>query len=1142
MEDLTEQARLALADMAWVRQLARALVRDDAAADDIAQDALLVATAKAPSDRPLRPWLHRVMLNLVRMRARSDTRRDAREATMADGASQSATPEELVARVEIQRVVASEVLELREPYRSTILMHFVEGLTSVEIAKQLDIPEGTVRRRLKTALDELRTRLKAREDQPKGGWLAALVPLAGLPDPTPARAAPAGSAAISAPVVVAILVALAGCAIGVWWWLRPGAPAATPSASPPTLTVHPAAPARPVPDSVVPAWLVQDRVQARRIAGVVTSSGIPLPRATVRLAVVVSPSQTLLVAERTAGVDGRFDFGMQPAASFLVSAQGPQRMPASTPIDLADPRAAPDKLAIDLDPCFAQLTGTVRDASGGPIARARLSLTGQVSTLADESGAFSLCLPWGERIRVDADGYGSRDVPTYLLSGTARLDIVLVPEAAVIGRVVDTEKHPIAGAQVTVTPEGVRGPFGLAANLARTDADGRFRVAGIGPGKFRIAAHAKGFATATPTVIFAQPGTESRELELVVTARRRVTGTVTMAGKPASGVRIMVIEPQKLPMVSLEPGPSAISQADGSFELESLPGTFTVFSTNHDVVSPQSITIADADITAAVEVTRRGTVHGRVMAHGVPQRNAEVYCISGVASAAARSGADGRFTCTNLSPGKNTLMAQVPATSRFGTLTVDLAPGQELSNVDFELPWAGRMQGRVVDEAGHPVPDVAVFMIAPDGDRGACPTNARGEFDCGGLSGGGDYVVTVHPTMAMQTAFAPLNCQPPRIHVADGEAVVKDVQIAIELARSALRGRILDDKGIAFSDCHITAASEMSPQPLETAMGARFEPPTTMSARDGSFEFANLAPGFYNLAVMCPDNATGEHMRAEAGGGPITIEIARAGRITGRLVGFNSIPAVHTYRFTEFTSMGYMAVVEGDRFTFDGVPAGEFPVEVIAGEQMDGALVDVKAGSTTDIVLTARPTTVIEGRVVDRETGAGVAGFNCQARVVTGGYHGDLIPIPVSLPTDASGHFSVVAPLGLTRVLCVASPGPFTFSPGGVDVTLPSRDAIEVPIVRVMPPGSFAGFRLTPMKLPLTVQAIDPGGPAASSGLQVGDQLRSIDGAPVDGLIPMSAMVTMFNHPEGKPLKLTVERAGATISIEIIPAHNGPVQ
>ncbi|MBA3538226.1 MAG: hypothetical protein H0T79_01235, partial [Deltaproteobacteria bacterium] len=47
-----------MAEMAWVRRLARALVRDDAAADDVAQDAFLVATAQQPAeDRPLRPWL-----------------------------------------------------------------------------------------------------------------------------------------------------------------------------------------------------------------------------------------------------------------------------------------------------------------------------------------------------------------------------------------------------------------------------------------------------------------------------------------------------------------------------------------------------------------------------------------------------------------------------------------------------------------------------------------------------------------------------------------------------------------------------------------------------------------------------------------------------------------------------------------------------------------------------------------------------------------------------------------------------------------------------------------------------------------------------------------------------------------------------
>src|SRR5664279_5436816 len=99
-----------MTEMGWVRRLARSLVGPEAA-DDIAQDAYLVASEHAPEDgRPLRPWLHRVVTNLARMRHRSTTRQTAREQGIV--ASAVATPDELVERIEAQRALADEVLVL----------------------------------------------------------------------------------------------------------------------------------------------------------------------------------------------------------------------------------------------------------------------------------------------------------------------------------------------------------------------------------------------------------------------------------------------------------------------------------------------------------------------------------------------------------------------------------------------------------------------------------------------------------------------------------------------------------------------------------------------------------------------------------------------------------------------------------------------------------------------------------------------------------------------------------------------------------------------------------------------------------------------------------------------------------------------
>src|SRR5262245_54610429 len=164
--------------MAWIRRLAYALVKDADVADDISQETWLAAHDRLPADRPLRPWLARVVLNVTRMRSRAETRRDAREAAVPVLPAEPQT-DALVDRVALQRALVDAVLALAEPLRTTVLLHYFEGLSSAAIARPLGIPDGTVRRRLKDALDELRAHFAKRERR----GLAALAPIAGLAKP-----------------------------------------------------------------------------------------------------------------------------------------------------------------------------------------------------------------------------------------------------------------------------------------------------------------------------------------------------------------------------------------------------------------------------------------------------------------------------------------------------------------------------------------------------------------------------------------------------------------------------------------------------------------------------------------------------------------------------------------------------------------------------------------------------------------------------------------------------------------------------------------------------------------------------------------------------------------------------------------------
>ena len=74
MDDVSRDAQLdkLMSELSWLKRLASALVRDESDADDLVQETWLAATEDAPTDgRPLKPWVSRVALNLVRMRKRA---------------------------------------------------------------------------------------------------------------------------------------------------------------------------------------------------------------------------------------------------------------------------------------------------------------------------------------------------------------------------------------------------------------------------------------------------------------------------------------------------------------------------------------------------------------------------------------------------------------------------------------------------------------------------------------------------------------------------------------------------------------------------------------------------------------------------------------------------------------------------------------------------------------------------------------------------------------------------------------------------------------------------------------------------------------------------------------------------------------
>ena len=218
------------------RQLARSLLGDESAAEDAVQETWASASRRPPPETP-DPWLRTALRNRLLNRAREERRRAAREEQAPPG-PEPASPEELLARLEMHRKLVEAVARLPEPYRQTVLLRYFEELSSAEIGARLAVPAATVRGRLKTAIDLLREDL----DRAPGGrkaWVGAMLLLAGgarlvPPAASAVASAAAGGSALTVKLVLGLLVACgAGAAIVVNATRPTAGPVASPARTPP---------------------------------------------------------------------------------------------------------------------------------------------------------------------------------------------------------------------------------------------------------------------------------------------------------------------------------------------------------------------------------------------------------------------------------------------------------------------------------------------------------------------------------------------------------------------------------------------------------------------------------------------------------------------------------------------------------------------------------------------------------------------------------------------------------------------------------------------------------------------------------------------------------------------------------------------
>ncbi|WP_025918085.1 RNA polymerase sigma factor RpoE [Herminiimonas sp. CN] len=154
-------------------RLVSRLVRDQAEAEDVVQEAFIKAYRALPQfrgDSAFYTWLYRIGINTAKnylvtqgRRAPTSTDADVDEAETFDDGEHLRdinTPESMLATKQIAQTVNSAMEALPEELRVAISLREIDGLSYDEIADLMDCPIGTVRSRIFRAREAIAEKLR----------------------------------------------------------------------------------------------------------------------------------------------------------------------------------------------------------------------------------------------------------------------------------------------------------------------------------------------------------------------------------------------------------------------------------------------------------------------------------------------------------------------------------------------------------------------------------------------------------------------------------------------------------------------------------------------------------------------------------------------------------------------------------------------------------------------------------------------------------------------------------------------------------------------------------------------------------------------------------------------------------------------